>query len=625
MSNNLTLRDVEKLILEDSRPLNFGRQMPTYRAAIRRLAKLGIPSLQSVDPWRVYFNREAIEGFFAEQERCFSNASRREQHARGQWRTRLRQICKRLDGTVATAITPDWARLCAAVEDEASIQGMDPRHFIPLVHSLKTVAIEHDLEPNEITRHWLTEVASRATPERRKALCQASKQLDEMRNILPPDLHTIECPISPLSLPPSGQRKGRPLPPRVKKAIQDYVACLIAGKIGNGVNGPTKIGQGINEKETAPSYEHAFAWYRDCLIELELMDSTDDSDIRYFGDLTHLRVVVVESLADIDRSQEGDPTVFPWKPISCQTLKGRLGFLIKACSELIDGYLELSVPLVDGDAQHTRVTARGLLRIVNARIPKSLTPKAEAFCRKVVTDENSRALLLHLHTITFAEAQSKWVDFENQVPTEQCKTLSLCALAAMTAITTSFPFRRRTLVSLALHGEDPDVYLPKNERLIIFNVSGTKMKAKEGFDGTIRDSSKSQPRRILDWFLAGPRQAILNHGQFLSPDLSDGDLLFCGISRERYGNSLSAWTEEVGIKMTTHLFRHAIASILINNLDCSLQQVAAMLGNTVATVETNYLFLDKVSQRKHAIARLNEAREIEIPNILHSRMRGKRS
>lgn len=140
-----------------------------------------------------------------------------------------------------------------------------------------------------------------------------------------------------------------------------------------------------------------------------------------------------------------------------------------------------------------------------------------------------------------------------------------------------------------------------------------------------RDTKKSQPRRIIDWFIAGPRNAILSHERFLPERLTCNDLLFCGIGRERYGQKLSLWTEVLGIKMTSHLFRHAIASILVNNPDCRLQDVAAMLGNNVATVERNYLFLDNVKHRQHAVALLDKAREADLPNILHARARGKQS
>ncbi len=625
MTHVLTLREVEKLILADAPPLDFGSQMPTYRAAVRRLANLDIPSWRSLDPWRVPFTRYTLEEAFTENELSPSILSKTEKNGQNQWKTRLRNINRLLDGTVTGQTTPNWSRLKALVEADAKACGQDPLRYIPLTHSLKCIAIQCGLEPHEITHHWMSEEARKATTKRRKLLSQASKQLDELRDILPPDLKPTEYPIAPLSLAAGGQRKAGKLPPRIKITLDNYVNSRIVGTTAAGVNGPVTTQKGINSTETAPEYKNAFAWYRDCLQALKLLKADADPEINQFGNLTQLRVVVVESLADIDRARAGTPTAFPWHPIAPNTLDKRLSFLIKALSDLVKGFSRLKVSMSGGERHHDFISATGLLSLVRREVPKALTPQAEAFCRKIVTDRERRAVLLNFHMILWSEAQRRWADFEDQTLIEQCRTLNVCALSAMTAITTSFPFRRRTLVSLALEGEDPDVFLPKDNLQIIFDVSASKMKANEGFEGTLEDAGRNQPRRIIDWFISGPRRALLNHPMALSSSLKNSDLLFCGIPRERYANTLSEWAEELGIRMTSHLFRHAIASILINNLGCSLQHVAAILGNTTATIERNYLFLDKVKHRQHAVSLLDKAREAELPTILHARMRGKRS
>ena len=117
----------------------------------------------------------------------------------------------------------------------------------------------------------------------------------------------------------------------------------------------------------------------------------------------------------------------------------------------------------------------------------------------------------------------------------------------------------------------------------------------------------SRPRQIIDWFLAGPRQELLRNPLLLrSPQ---PDRLFCGIGTARYNRILVDWTEEVGMRMTTHLFRHALASILINCCEVPMDEVAGLLGNTVATVEKNYVFHDRIRQRAKTLQTLGDYRQ----------------
>jgi site-specific recombinase XerD len=64
----------------------------------------------------------------------------------------------------------------------------------------------------------------------------------------------------------------------------------------------------------------------------------------------------------------------------------------------------------------------------------------------------------------------------------------------------------------------------------------------------------------------------------------------------------------MGMRMTTHLFRHAIATLLVNICEADLQEVATLLGNTVEVTARHYVFNDGLRQRMRAVHRLAEAR-----------------
>lgn len=64
----LNLREIEKLISEGTPPLDYGASKATYLAAIRYIAKIDIPCLRQVDPWRIDLTRELLEDIFIEHD-----------------------------------------------------------------------------------------------------------------------------------------------------------------------------------------------------------------------------------------------------------------------------------------------------------------------------------------------------------------------------------------------------------------------------------------------------------------------------------------------------------------------------------------------------------------------------
>src|SRR5690606_12596968 len=97
---------------------------------------------------------------------------------------------------------------------------------------------------------------------------------------------------------------------------------------------------------------------------------------------------------------------------------------------------------------------------------------------------------------------------------------------------------------------------------------------------------------------------LLQNSSLLRADSAQPDLLFCGVGRARYNRVLTDWSEDLGLRMTTHMFRHAIASILINCCDCPIEDVARMLGNSTAVTERRYVFQDLMKRRGRTLQKL---------------------
>lgn len=163
-------------------------------------------------------------------------------------------------------------------------------------------------------------------------------------------------------------------------------------------------------------------------------------------------------------------------------------------------------------------------------------------------------------------------------------------------------------MSLRLSGKHPDLTLPAHASRIEFHVASERMKCPKPYDAVLEDTPLNQSRNILDWFIHGPRRYLLDDPRFLAADKRQPDLLFCGIGRSRYNRILANWTEEAGMRMTTHLFRHATASIMVNCCDCPVEEVARMLGNTTEVAERQYVFHDLIKRRTKTMQRIEEHR-----------------
>jgi hypothetical protein len=317
---------------------------------------------------------------------------------------------------------------------------------------------------------------------------------------------------------------------------------------------------------------------------------------------------VWQALGDLEAGV-GQPRFFPWKPISAKTLYSRADALVRFFGTQKPGFEEERVALLRaGRGSAGVISASDMLQRIGQRIPKGMTAEHRQFCLALLADPDRQRLLLNIHSLCWADAQELWHGYTRQTSAERRRTIDLCVLAAILGIVVHIPFRAHTIVSLHLEGETPDVLLPPGKPVIDLVVFRERMKVPKDFEVILRDDATSQPRRILDWFIAGPRQALLSDPNLLSTNKRDPRLLFGGIDEARYGEILSNWTFDMGMRMTTHLFRHAIATLLVNICEADLQEVATLLGNTVEVTARHYVFNDGLRQRMRAVHRLAEAR-----------------
>lgn len=601
----VTAQDALDLIVADKEPLAFGSGLPVYRAAVKKLTRISVPGLITSDLKAVPMDLAFVEFLCSELDRQPS-VSRKERARQSDWKSRLRTIARRLEDVPVVRTSQEWEACLAAIRELAVVQGLTEQALIPITSTMRQAAAEEGIEPAEMTIEWLTALFKKAGRKRRRSLQRAAALFDALWADLPLQLRPSQ-PFGPIEIPPR-RRKSHPLPPRIAADLEAYIARRVQGTVLPGLTSEVQVDDGIKADQSTNVYRQAMGWMFDSLCVAGVLTPGDDLEIADLGRLDWLSKIAVEALAHYE-AEDGEPSVFPWQPIQPKTIYNRTTSLVLLFGRLCPGFLEQKVEVLDPETiRPSNVDASGLTKLLRAHVSNEMTDAHKAFCRKLVADKDEQRLVLNMHMVCWAEAKTRWQSYDAQSHHDRMQTINLCVLAAILALVVHIPFRARTVTEMLLDGTHPDLALPKGSRRIEFHIAPKRMKVPKVFDAVLEDSNWTRPRQILDWFIKGPRQELLRDPLLLSPKNRRPERLFGGVNTARYNRILVDWTEEVGLRMTTHLFRHALASILINCCEVSLEDVAGLLGNSVATVEQNYVFHDRIRRRGKTIQKLADHR-----------------
>lgn len=549
--------------------------------------------------------------------------SSKERTKRKNIETRLRKLAKIVSD--APTWCPEWEALITTVTELAEAQGLLEEKLIPLRNTLRRAALEDGLAPCQMTKPWLTSRMQSAIQTRRESLRDAAHLFDRFHAYLPPQLRPPEL-FGDLSDTGGGQRRSAALPAGVDRGLKNYLQNRMAGITAEGLRQdcPVSLGKKLKPGGTV-IYVQSLKWEMDSLrlggtFETERMPERLEDVAR----LDWLAKVGFQAIDDHTRFEEGEPTFLPWDPIVPKTIQNRMITLNRIYTDIRSDYSKQTVPKKMADGTIEAMTSTEVMRLINDWVNgESMTSRQRDSCLALIRDPDRQRLLLNMHTLCWRDAQAVWARWGNLDSAEKRDAIKLCALAAILAIVVHYPLRAGTVTQLTINGRRPDVLLPKRTGTIEFTISGTRMKNRENFDAILEDDAQSQPRKILDWFIAGPREMLLNDPDLLAEKDRDPDRLFGGISVAQYGKVLSYWTEEQGMRMTTHGFRHRIATVLVNVCGTSLEDVARMLGNNSKDiVARHYVFLDKIRRRAGTLAQIATHRR-HLEDTKHPRRRMK--
>ena len=180
----------------------------------------------------------------------------------------------------------------------------------------------------------------------------------------------------------------------------------------------------------------------------------------------------------------------------------------------------------------------------------------------------------------------------------QHRALDLALMAALTAITTRFPGRLKTLVRLDCGGPRPHILFPEKgfrSKDVVLDIPGYIVKNGHHASGIpLMPARTISPRRILQWYMAEARPLVLRHKSTM-PSLMRPEKLFCGLHIETLRRIWRRHASEAGLVATPHMCRHLIASLLYAR-GVPIEHIAELLGDSVDMTAEAYTFVDRATQ-----------------------------
>lgn len=226
---------------------------------------------------------------------------------------------------------------------------------------------------------------------------------------------------------------------------------------------------------------------------------------------------------------------------------------------------------------------------------KSMSPKTRKFCASMLDNPalQTKLLTLHIRARRVAEMIFDRAEKEQRKlsTAEVGRIRQLGAVAAFSAIETcAAPYRIERMTQFRLSGPKADVLLPSKgipaARFLLPEVQNKNKRV-------VAVSMKQDKRNGLDtllWYVKRVRPLFDEAGgsEYLFPAVQSP-----GPMRK---TMLTGWfkklSRQLGVPMTPHNFRHAIASMLIKRHPGQYEAVAVLLGDTERTVRTYYAWVN---------------------------------
>ena len=219
-----------------------------------------------------------------------------------------------------------------------------------------------------------------------------------------------------------------------------------------------------------------------------------------------------------------------------------------------------------------------------------LTPANEAFCKKLLRDRRLRQRFFQTPDLLVSRAQAALAADDR----EGAIAAGVAAVAVKILIAVA-PIRISNLAAIRISGPSTTLFLDRAHDHGLLVIPASEAKNKKPFSAPVPPPAGGETgaRATIDWFLETIRPLMLEKAE-----QAGSDWLFPAargnMCKKRLRDVLKIEMSAIGLPMRPHLFRHAVASLVLDHEPTALVRVAALLGDEPATVVKHYAFLEKV-------------------------------
>ncbi|MDE4146440.1 site-specific integrase [Phaeobacter gallaeciensis] len=480
------------------------------------------------------------------------------------WRSQVRSALTAFFGTakpVATADPDDnWSKLMTDLETA----GVPAKKLIA-VTVLANAARQEALAPIKVSHSWLQGAVDTAdTPGRHRSIKAASKLIHKHRNVL-----SVET--SPdFGIPVQKSRthcRRLALPEPLSTEAETWKQTRIQGER----KGHRRKRKSACSPARAEQAMRGVTYVYRAMVDAKLLQPEQACSVSEMANPSLLEEV-------IERELNGK---FDWEPLQPTTL-----------FEYVNNW-KLFVRGSGHDADALTEIISDFSEFENV---KSMSTSRRDWCEAFLLDHHKQAVFFNLPNALFRKAKNAMQTYETGSQREKDTAIALGIAACAAAIWTSLPLRISTLLQLTYGGESADVQLHGSRRGLVLTTPPDIVK--NGYSHhyiTLLAKRGGDPREIVSWFAHEARPRLL--AAHIAPHLRQPDRLFGGVSYARLSSIWQDATLSAGVPMTPHQVRHALATIMANQPGADYAIIAALLGDTEATVRKNYVFVDQA--RKH--------------------------
>lgn len=492
------------------------------------------------------------------------------------WRSQARSALTRFLDLPKCVVTAgpedDWSQVLSDLE----AAGVHEKRLISVMVLAKT-ARKASITPAAVSRTWLQEIFDAVdTPGQYDSLKAARALIQRNREVIT----TSISPDFAIPIKKSTTHCARlDLTPQFADEVAVWREKFIRG-IRKGHRGKKR--KSAHSPQRADQVLRGVTYVYTAMVTAGLLDPGRDPSVSDMLDPDALNEL-------IERELTGE---FPWRKLEVTTLFEYLNnykLFTRGCGHSAEALAE-----VIGDFSEFENV-------------KAMSTARRDWSETFMLDTQKQAAFFGLPKSLFGRAKKAMLSYETGSQYDKDTAIALGIAACAAAIWTSLPLRISTLLRLTHGGEKSDVQIHGNRHGLV--VTTPPDIVKNGYSHryiTLTSKPGGNPREIVGWFVREVRPLLLKH--HIVSHLRDPDLLFGGVSYARLSSIWRSATLEAGVPMTPHQVRHAIATVMANQPGADYSIIAALLGDTEATIQKNYAVIDqakKSAEGQHLLAQIH--------------------